>query len=326
MIQGKRLCSPWTLLSSLLLAAALAQAAPPSCGTQFQYSCSAATLGGYTVITPLASTGQTEITGYNTSNTVVFDVTIPIPPSGASASDSPTQNAVLQADTLLAASLGPACNGTVQADCTAPNPGGKTVVTNSTSSTYVAQDTPVSQQVNRYSTTLKAILNGSQNVYQQTFAVAFTDPAVQAAVTAADAILTGDNATFGAPAQTSTSTVLQSSQLSYVLTGDTAATGNITTTTTDTFGPAAILVGDNQTEVFIVLSGQLDINVNTNIEYYAARNDVTTNTYLTTQSYTISGSATAPATPAPASWLLLVIGLGVAGLLTWLRRLRNPEA
>jgi hypothetical protein len=52
----------------MLLAAGLAQAAPPACGTQFQYSCSAATLGGYTVITPLASTGQTQIIGYNASN------------------------------------------------------------------------------------------------------------------------------------------------------------------------------------------------------------------------------------------------------------------
>jgi len=31
------------------------------------------------------------------------------------------------------------------------------------------------------------------------------------------------------------------------------------------------------------------------------------------------------ATPAPASWLLLVIGLGVAGLLTWLRRLKESS-
>jgi hypothetical protein len=63
----------------------------------------------------------------------------------------------------------------VQPDCIAANPGGQLVVTNSTTSTYVAQDTPVGQQVNQHSTTLKAILNGTQNVYQQTFAVAFTD-------------------------------------------------------------------------------------------------------------------------------------------------------
>jgi hypothetical protein len=82
------------------------------------------------------------------------------------------------------------------------------VTTLSITSSYVAQDTTVSQQVNRYSTTLKAILGG-QTVFEQTYAAAFSDPAVQAAVSAADAILTADHATPGAPVQTSSSTVLQ---------------------------------------------------------------------------------------------------------------------
>ena len=41
------------------------------------------------------------------------------------------------------------------------------MITNSTTSSYVAQDTVVSQQVNQYSTTLKATVNG-QTVFQQT--------------------------------------------------------------------------------------------------------------------------------------------------------------
>ena len=210
----------------------------------------------------------------------------------------------------------------------APNPGGTTVTTNSTSSSYVTVQTPVTQQVNQYSTTLKAILNGSQTVFQQTYTVAFSDPAVQAAVSTADAILTGDNASPSAPAQTSTSTVLQSSQISNgPIVQSTQATGNVSVTTVDTFGPATIMVGDNQSDTFTVLSGQEDVNVNTDTEYYAYQNVTTTNTYLTTQSYTISGTAAAaPATPAPASWLLLLTGLAVAGLLSWLRRLRVPEA
>jgi hypothetical protein len=185
----------------------------------------------------------------------------------------------------------------------------------------------VTQQVNQYSTTLKAILNGSQTVFQQTYAVAFSDPAVQAAVSTADAILTGDNASPSAPAQTSTSTVLQSSQVSNgPIVQSTQATGNTTVTDTDTFGPATIMVGDNQSDTFTVLAGQEDVNVNTNNEYYAYQNVTTTNTYLTTQTYTISGTAAAvSATPAPASWLLLVIGLAVAGLLTWLRRLKESS-
>jgi len=315
------------LLIASLLATGLAQAAPPVCGTQFQYSCSSATLGGYTVITPLASTGQTQIAGYNSSSVSVFNQTVPIPPAGAAASDVATQQAVLQADALVAAQSGlastlPACGSP---PCLATNPGGSLVTTNSTTSSYVAQDTPVSLRVDQYSTTLSAILNGTATVFQQTYAVAFSDPTVQTAVTSADAILTADHATFGAPVQTSTSTALQSSQVSWTLTSDTTSTGTVTTTSTVTFGPAGITVGENQTEVLLVLAGQEDININTNTQYYAARNDVTTSTYLTTSAYTISGTASVSPTPAPASWMLLLIGLGVVGLLAWLRRLGDAS-
>ena len=243
------------------------------------------------MITPLAATGETQIEGLSSSNAVVFNQTLPIPPSGSAATDTPTQQAVLQADALLAVQSGlsstlPACGNP---PCLAPNPGGSQVITNSTTSTYVAQDTVVSQQVSHYSTTVKATLAG-QTVFQQPYAAAFSDPAVQAAVSAADAILTADGATPASPVQASSSSVLQGSQSSYVLTGDTTATGTPTVTDTVTFGPAAIAVGDNQTDVFIVLAGQEDINVNTNTEFFADRNVVTTDSYLTTQTYTIQGT------------------------------------
>jgi len=282
-----------SVVSELILAVAAAQAAPPACTTQFQYNCSSSTLGGYTVITPLASTGETQIEGFSTANAVVFNLTLPVPPSGSAASDTPTQQAVLQADALLAAQSGlastlPACSS-ASPPCIAPGPLGSIVITNSTTSSYVAQDTTVSQQVNQYATTLKATVNG-QTVFQQTYAAAFSDPAVQAAVSAADAILTADRATPGAPVQTSSSSALQGSQSSYVLTSDTTPTGNSTQSDTVIFGPVAINVGTNQSEVFLVLAGQEDVNVNTNTEYYAARNVVTTDTYLTTQTYTIQGA------------------------------------
>src|ERR1017187_9963766 len=125
---------------ALLGASTVAQAAPPVCTTQFQYNCSATTLGGYTVITPLASTGQTQIQGFSTSNAVVFNQTLPIPPSGSAASDTPTQQAVLLADVQVAAQSGqastlPACSSGGP-PCLAPNPGGTTVTTNSTSNSY----------------------------------------------------------------------------------------------------------------------------------------------------------------------------------------------
>ena len=282
---------------TILCLTVVAQATPQACTAQFQYNCSSATLGGYTVITPLASTGQTQIEGFSTSNAVVFNQTIPIPPVGSAASDTPTQQAVLQADALLAVQSGqastlPACYTAVPCLLDSPNggnPGGAIVITNSTTSSYVAQDTVVSQQVNQYATTLKATVSG-QTVFQQTYAAAFSDPAVQAAVSAADAILTADHAAPGAPVQTSSSSVLQSSQSSYVLTSDTVSTGNVTNSTTFTFGPAAIEVGSSQADVFIVLAGQEDANINQNNEYFAERNVVTTDTYLTTQTYTIQGT------------------------------------
>jgi hypothetical protein len=314
----------------LIFPAAPAQAAPPpACGTQFQYSCSAATLGGYTVITPLASTGQTQIIGYNQSNSAVFNQTIPFPPTGSAATDVHVQQAVLQADALLAAQTGvvqaqtlPSCS-TSGPPCIAPNPGGETVVTNSTTYSYVAVDTPVSQRVDQYSTTLTAILNGSQTVFQQTYALPFSDPAVQAAVSQADAILVADKASPKAPVLTSNPTPTQGSQLSYVLTG-VGASGNVSVTSTDTFGPAAITVGDNQTDVFIVLAGQLDINVNTSEEYNVARNAVTTTTYLTTQAYEIDGSG--PVTvPALSGWGLAGLALLLTGSASLLLRRPRPS-
>jgi hypothetical protein len=104
---------------------------------------------------------------------------------------------------------------------------------------------------------------------------------VQAAVTLADSILTGDHASPGAPQLASTSTTLQGSQFMFVQTGE-SPDGKDATTTADTFGPATINVGDNQQDLFYVLAGQLDINVNTNIEFDVFRNAVTTSTFLTT--------------------------------------------
>jgi len=96
-----------SVLAGLVFAAAIAHAGPvPMCGTQFQYDCVSLTLGGYTVITTLGSTGQTEITGYSQSSSVVFDQVIPIPPTGPAGND--VQEAVLHADALIALQSGQA--------------------------------------------------------------------------------------------------------------------------------------------------------------------------------------------------------------------------
>ena len=145
----------------------------------------------------------------------------------------------------------------------APNPGGAVVVTNSVTSLISGfVDTPVTQRVDDYSTTIEAVLNGGSTVYTQTFSAPFGDPSVQAAIAAAGAILSGDGATFGAPQQTSSMTSITGSQLTFQVTGQTP-TGAQEVSTETVFGPAFLAVGDELTDLFTVIAGQTEINVNT---------------------------------------------------------------
>jgi hypothetical protein len=197
----------------------------------------------------------------------------------------------------------------------APNPGGAVVTTNSTSATIGYVDTPVTQRVDLYSTTVVALQNGSQ-VFSQSFSAPFSNAAVQAAIVQADGILSGRGATFGAPALTSNNSVLQSSVTAPPPTYTCLQAESIGTLTgvqtvagTTTFGPATINVGDCQSDTFTVLVGQEDVNVNTDNGLAVARNVVTTNTFLTTQTYVITGTGGTAAVGAPA-----LSGWGLAGL------------
>ncbi len=208
----------------------------------------------------------------------------------------------------------------------APNPGGSVVVTNSTTASYVFTNSTASttQVVDNYATTLAAFLNGNR-VYSASFSVPYSDASVQAAVSAADAILAGDAASFGAPLLTSNTSALQSSATTTSLPTYTCATqpaglqatGNVTNSTSTTFGPASIMVGNCQSDLFTVLAGQTDINVNVNIEYFVpVELFTTTDTYLISQSYSIFGTTSAgTSVPEPQSaWLLLV---GLCALAGW---------
>jgi len=55
-------------------------------------------------------------------------------------------------------------------------------------------DTPVTVNVNAYSTTLTAQMQGGPVLYDQTFAVPFADPAFQTAIGTAESVLTGAGA------------------------------------------------------------------------------------------------------------------------------------
>jgi hypothetical protein len=79
-----------------------------------------------------------------------------------------------------------------------------------------------------------------------------------------------------------------------------------TLSTVDTFGPATIMTGLGLSDEFVVLSGQLDINLNYDFTYNVDQNAVTTDTYLTAQSYEIDGTTSASSAPEPGT-------LGLAG-------------
>jgi hypothetical protein len=213
-----------------------------------------------------------------------------------------------------------------QSNCVVANPAGTTVTTISYTNSPTFVNTPVSQSVNQYQTTLTALLNGGTTVFQQTFAAPFSDSSVQNAILQADGLLTLDGATFGSPLLIFNSTTLQSSLLSYVPTSPTFDTptllgcGGIIVYTTgteicsgvtvtytalpvvDTFGPATIMIGPDNSDQFVVLGGQLDINVTENFTYVVHQNAVTTNTFLTTQSYDINGTTSASPVPEPGTW------------------------
>ena len=68
----------------------------------------------------------------------------------------------------------------------------------------------MTNSVSDFSTTITALLNGAP-VFSQSFGLPFADAMVQQAVAAADAILAGEGASFGAPVLASAGTMTASS-------------------------------------------------------------------------------------------------------------------
>ena len=243
---------------------------------------------------------------------------------------STTANAGLSRGFALLAPLAAAVcfSGRAHAGPIAPNRGGATVLKNSTTATTGYVDTPVTQRVDNYSTTLLAFLNGNQ-FFSETFPAPLTDPTVQAAISQDDAILSGDGASFGGPLLLSNASVLQSSVTApppaYTCETVESAPGEYVTgsvvTDTVTFGRATIMAGDCQSGTFTVLTGQLDINLNSDDEFAVPRTIVTTGTYLTSQTYEISGTTADASVPEPAPAGLLLPGLGAV----WCRRSRGSN-
>lgn len=283
----------------------------PACATAFDANCAALTSGGYTVLDNTVLPNGTLLDAVITGGVVISQQSFL--GKAATYNDPSVQAAVFAAQTLIASNTTPACSFTLQTNCYAHNSGDPVVVPSSTTYQYTYADTPVTQRVDQYSTTLLVKLNGTQTILLHTFALPFSDPAVQAALLEAEAILTAGNASFGSPTKTSSSTVQTDSQFSYVQTNQ-AYTGT-PVTLVNTFGPALIHVGDAQSQLFFVLPGQLAINVNTEFDALVDRNAVTTNTFLTTESYELlATSLPASSVPEPSSVLLVLTGVGWLGL------------
>src|SRR5581483_7301290 len=94
------------------------------------------------------------------------------------------------------------------------------------------QNTPVTQNIFDYSVELRAGMQGGGTVYDQTFNVAFSDPQVQNAVAAAEAILQGDGAaSFLGPDLINNSQLLLGTEMNTMQTGQ-MSTGTFSATTT----------------------------------------------------------------------------------------------
>ena len=81
------------------------------------------------------------------------------------------------------------------------------------------------------------------------------------------------------------------------------------------------MIGLGSTDGFDVAGGQLDLNTNVDFAYTVDRNAITTNTYLTAQSYEIDGTESS-SVPEQGTWALMLAGLGAI----WLGKRKRVSA
>ena len=201
---------------------------------------------------------------------------------------------------------------------------GNTTTTTSTTHHDTFIDQFQTERVDTFLTRIVGRVDGGATVYDQSFNLAFGDPAVQAAVAAAQAAINaavnpdppiaGPTLISSTELQIDTTTDLVSQLLSYVET---------TITTTIAIGPGTILIGEDRSETFFVPAGTVNANTNTHTESFYDRLFLTTNTYLTTQTYELVGYPQQVAAGVPEPGTLGLVGLGLAGLAALRRRRTN---
>ena len=242
-----------------------------------------------------------------------------IPPPIAGLTYDPIGNIYLYTDPITGAVGGPDPNLTYVSHGVS-NPGGTTYTTTSHISDTQYVNTPVSLTDHTYSTTLDALLNG-QSVFGMTFALPYSDPAVQAAVAQADALLAAGGASPSAPGLTSSLLTNLGSQTTTVQTGE---TNNSVVDSTESLGPGTIgpvdpIAGGNVDPAhpvyFFILAGDVVFNFSTTTTTTIDQTVTTTAKDLLTQQYDITGPPrSAPAVPESSSFALLALGLLPLGL------------
>ena len=229
-----------------------------------------------------------------------------------------------------------------QGTCQTQPPAGFTAPC-STSRAEVFVDTTERVTVQTFSTRLLAVLDGTTTVYDLSFAAAFADPVVQAALAAAEAALAAaaapDPVALAGPTTPGATTSLIGSVTgSPVVTGSTVV---LETTAGIMVGPGTIQIGDlglctgtgpvfrqdpggtgvptncsgGGPQTFAVIAGEINTNTNVNALTTTFRSITVTDTVLTSAVYTLAGttqrstSVPEPGTLALASLVLLAPAL-----------------
>ena len=220
---------------------------------------------------------------------------------------------------------------------------GITTNTSSTSGTRTIHSTAATgADVETYLTRVTARFGTGPLLYDQSFNAQLSDPAVQAGIQSARGQLPGATSITGPTLLSSARTLFGSNQNTVV-----NNTQVIQTAQVELFiGPQSILIGylglctgpapvPGQTirptgcpggTVLVILSGNSNINVNTNSQSDIFQTTTTTNTYRTSQTYELNGTAapSPPATPAPPSLWLAICGIAATGIY-YMKRNRNPD-
>ena len=199
--------------------------------------------------------------------------------------------------------------------------GGESSTTITTSTTH--HDTfsdiflnPVRQDL--FLTRLTAHIANDTPLVDLVFNMPFGDPVIQNAIDQAKAILNAaaapNSLSFSGPLLLSSLETLEGSATNFIQNLLNHTETSVTTSTS--FGPATILIGEEQSQTFFVAAGTLNVNTNTHTENFLDKFFQNTDTYLLNEHYDLIGKlqTEAVATPEPGTFLLFGLGLASIGL------------